>query len=92
MSILLIFYLFFIAKIQCSLEIKKTAEREYEIYDDQTLLAYLRFKFINIAVLIEFEWNTSSGFLAEIVLNNFRTPNSSIVIRAIPLIDLSISN
>lgn len=63
-------------------EVRKAMERIYEIYDDSTFLAYMRFRFINVAVLIELEWsdNAGSDFLVEFALTEaIRSPNNSAI-------------
>ena len=63
-------------------EVRKAMERVYEIYDDSTFLAHMRFRFINVAVLVELEWSDSAGsdFLVEFALTEaVRSPNNSAI-------------
>ena len=67
-------------------EVRKKMERLYEIFDDSTFLAYMRFRFINVAVVIELEFASSAGsdFLVEFALVEAARPpnNSAIFVRA----------
>lgn len=78
--------LLLVLKVYGKFEVRKTATRIYQIYDDSTFLAYLRFRFINIAVLVELEWSDSAGsdFLVEFALAEGGRPpnNSAIFVRA----------
>lgn len=76
--------LLFILKVNCEFQIKKIGERVYEVYDQMKFVAYLRFKFVNVAVLIEIEWSddASSDVQVEFVLKELSQPNTSIVLKA----------
>lgn len=81
-SLFLFINLLLIFKVYGKFEVRKTATRIYQIYDDSTFLAYLRFRFINVAVLVELEWsdNAGSDFLVEFALAEAgRTPNNSAI-------------
>lgn len=74
-------------QVHARFEVRKAMERIYEIYDDSTFLAYMRFRFINVAVLIELEFSSNAGsdFLVEFALTEaVRSPgnNSAIFVRA----------
>lgn len=81
--LVLLSLLIFIDTVNGKFQIRKRADRMYEIYDESVLFAKLEFKFINVAVLAELEYtNDADNFLVEFILHEKILPNSTVIIRA----------